>query len=590
MQAEARALDPVTLEVLWNRLLAVVNEQQVALIRTAFSTVVRESQDLACGVFDVQGRMLAQSVTGTPGHINAMATGVKHFLRAYPPASLAPGDVLITNDPWLTAGQINDLTVLSPVFRGPTLVAFFANTCHAVDIGGKILSAEAREVYEEGLRIPVMRLMCGGAPNTELLNIIRANVRTPDEVEGDLHAQIACNEVGARSLLEMMDEFDLPELGVFAAEVLDRSEQAVREALRAVPDGQYGAEVWNDGFDEPVRICVRVDVADDEVTIDFAGSSPQSRYGINVVLNYTHAYASFALKAALCPEVPHNDGSFRPVRVLAEPGSILNALEPAPVGARHLIGHFLPSALFAALAQAVPDRVLAPGADAIWISVMRGQALTGSRFTFTLFQAGGMGARPDRDGLSNVGFPSGVAGVPAEIIESVSPLVLEHREIQADSGGPGVWRGGCGQRTELSCRTDSPWTFSGMMDRVRNPAPGVLGGGPGAPGEFALDSGERPAPKTQVTLRPDQRVRLSLPGGGGRGDPFQRAPALVLADVVAGYVTADAARREYGVVVHCGAAPDQLVRLPEDWTVDEQATKALRQKAGSAVTSDQASA
>jgi N-methylhydantoinase B len=578
MAVETRALDPVTLEVLWNRLLAVVNEQQIALMRTAFSTIVRESQDLACGVFDTQGRMLAQSMTGTPGHINAMATGVKHFLRAYPPDTLAPGDVLITNDPWLTAGQINDLTVLTPVFRNGELIAFFANTCHAADIGGRILSAEAREVFEEGLRIPITKLMIGGEPNHELLKLLRANVRTPDEVEGDLHAQMACNDVAARSLLEMMDEFGLTTLDPLAEAILDRSERAMRQAIRTIPNGVYRAETWNDGFEEPVRICVTVTVEDEDITIDFTGSSPQSRHGINVVFNYTHAYASFALKAAVSPEVPHNDGSFRPVHVRAEPGSILHALEPAPVGARHLIGHFLPSAIYAALVQAIPDRVLAPGADAIWISVMRGRGLTGRPFTLTLFQAGGMGARPNQDGLNNVGFPSGVAGVPAEVIETVSPLVLERREIRPDSGGPGRWRGGCGQHTTLSCRTQELWTYSGMIDRLRFPAPGVLGGGAGARGELVLSTGEHPTPKAQVTLRPDQQIHLVLPGGGGREPALERPPERVLADVIEGYVTPEGAARDYGVVVRCTLPPGELVALPEHWSIDYEATAALRRQ------------
>src|SRR5262245_376057 len=333
-------LDPITLEVLWNRLLSVANEQQVALMRTAFSTVVRESQDLACGVFDTRGHMIAQSLTGTPGHINAMATGVRHFLAAYPAESLVPGDVLLTNDPWQTAGQINDMTVLTPVFQGGRVVGYFANTCHAPDIGGRIYSAEAREVYEEGLRIPITKLFTGGQPNHELLKLIRANVRTPDETIGDLYAQMACNDVGARDLLHLMDEFGLDSIDALADEIITRSEAAMRQAIRAIPNGRYENEAWSDGFDEPIRIKVAVTVADDDILIDFDGSSPQSRWGINVVLNYTHAYASFAMKAAVCPEVPHNEGAFRPVKVTAPRGSILNCEEPAAVASRQAIGPF----------------------------------------------------------------------------------------------------------------------------------------------------------------------------------------------------------------------------------------------------------
>ena len=355
-------MDPITLEVLWNRLLSVANEQQIALMRTAFSTIVRESQDLACAVFDTRGQMIAQSLTGTPGHINPMATGVHHLLAAYPPASLRPGDVIVTNDPWLTAGQVNDFTVLTPVFRGESIVGYFANCCHAADIGGRVLSAEAHEVYEEGLRVPITKLFDRGEPNNELLKIIRANVRTPDETVGDLYAQTSCNAVGGRSLLQMMDEFSLNSIDPLADAIIERSENAMRDAIRALPNGRHEHEVWSDGFEEPIKIKVAVTIEDEDIFIDFAGSSPQSRRGINVVLNYTHGYASFAMKAAISPDVPHNEGAFRPVHVSAPRGSILNCVEPAAVASRHLIGHFLPGAIFGALAPVLPDRLLAGGA------------------------------------------------------------------------------------------------------------------------------------------------------------------------------------------------------------------------------------
>ncbi|MXY76294.1 MAG: hydantoinase B/oxoprolinase family protein, partial [Acidimicrobiia bacterium] len=393
-------LDPVLIEVLWSRVLSVVNEQQVALQRTAFSTIVRETQDLACGVFDTNGWMMAQSVTGTPGHINAMATGVRHFLKEYPPGSLSPGDVLLTNDPWMTAGQINDITVLTPVFKNGIEVAYFANTCHAADIGGRILSAEAREVYEEGLRIPIMKLYDRGAINQDLISIVRANVRTPDETVGDLYAQTSCNDVGARALLSFMEEFDLDTIDPLSNEIIARSEEAMRSAIREIPNGVHEHETWSDGFEEPILIKARVTIEDEDILIDFAGSSPESVRGINVVFNYTHAYASFAMKAAISPDVPHNDGAFRPVHVSAPPGSILNCLEPAAVASRHIIGHFLPGVVFGALAEALPDRLMAPGSDPIWISIWRGRPRrSNDRFTFSLFQCGGAGARAAKDGL-----------------------------------------------------------------------------------------------------------------------------------------------------------------------------------------------
>jgi len=575
------AFDPIILEVLWNRLLSVANEQQVALMRTAFSTIVRESQDLACGVFDTRGQMIAQSLTGTPGHINPMATGVRHLLKVYPPATLRPGDVVITNDPWLTAGQINDFTVLTPVFKGETIVGYFANCCHAADVGGHILSAEAHEVYEEGLRVPVTKLFDRGEPNHELLKIIRANVRTPDETVGDLYAQASCNAVGGRSLLQMMDEFRLESIDPLADEIIARSERAMRDAIRKLPKGRYENEVWSDGFEEPIRIRVAVTIEEEDIYIDFAGSSPQSRRGINVVLNYTHGYASFAMKAAVSPEVPHNEGAFRPVHVSAPRGSILNCVEPAAVASRHLVGHFLPGAIFGALAPALPGRLMAGSADPIWLSVWRGTwpdsgPNSGNPFMTTVFQVGGMGARASKDGLNTTGFPSGVAGVPAEVIETLAPLVQHQRQLRTDSGGAGQQRGGLGQATAIGCRGQGPWSISAMIDRTLFAAQGLEGGQPGASSEFFMDTDQLLKPKTVIWFEPEARVHLNPPGGGGYGDPHTRAPERVLDDVVNGYVSIEGAARDYGVVVRYQGESERLVRLPEHYTIDWPATEQLR--------------
>ena len=569
-----KTIDPITLEVIWNRFLSVANEQQDALIRTAFSTIVRESQDLACGLFDTKGRMIAQSLSGTPGHINAMATSMQHFLAAFPVDRLSPGDVLITNDPWQTAGQINDITITTPVFKQDRLVALFANTCHSADIGGRILSAEAREVFEEGLRIPIMKLFDRGEPNRILMQIVRTNVRQPDEVIGDFYAQTACNDAGGRALLEMMEEFELDSIDPVADEIIRRSETAVRAEIAKLPSGEWSNETWSDGFEEPIVVRCQVKVKGDEIFIDFTGSSPQSTRGINVVLNYTHAYASFAIKAAICPDVPHNEGSFRPVHVSAPPGSILNALEPAPVASRQVIGHFIPSAIFAALSGAMPGRLMAPGADPIWLSVWRGQ---NPPFTLTLFQVGGTGARPSKDGLNAVGFPSGVAGVPAEIIESLSPVVLQRRQLRPDSGGSGKWRGGLGQLTEFTRRGKGKWSVSSIADRTVYPAPGLLGGQPGATGEVFLGDGTRLHAKALVDLKPGDFVHINLPGGGGYGHPFERDAEKVRWDVIEGYITAEAAEREYGVVIRYNGNLDELVKLPDGWQIDRNRTGELRQ-------------
>jgi N-methylhydantoinase B len=547
--AVERRLDAVQLEVMWNRLISVVNEQAAALMRTSFTSIVREAGDLSAGVFDIQGNMIAQAVTGTPGHINAMATCIHHFLAVYPAETLRPGDVLITNDPQKTSGHLHDFTVITPVFRRESLAGYFGNTCHVLDIGGIGLSTDGRSMFEEGLYVPITKLYDEGEPNSELLRILAANVRAPEPVLGDIHAQAAGNDVGAARLVEFMDEFGLDSLDELSAEIVGRSERAMRAAIAALPDGVYENEVSSDGYEEPVRLHVAITKRDDEMLVDWAGSSPESRRGINVVLNYTHAYTTYALKCALAPDVPNNEGSFRPVTVTAPPRSILHALPPAAVAARHIIGHFLPGAVFGALAKAVPDRVIAEGAANIWNLQFTGHDLDDRPFTYVWFSCGGTGARPTKDGLHATAFPSGISGVPAEVIEQLSPVVVHAREIRADSAGPGRFRGGCGQTLRVGVRTRRPYTFAPLFDRLYHPAAGYAGGMPGATAEIALSTGEKYTAKGTRELDPDTTITLNLPGGGGFFDPFTRDPAAVLADVESGLVSPEHARTAYGVAL-----------------------------------------
>ena len=544
------AFDPVRLEVMWNRLIAVVNEQATALMRTSFTSIVREAGDLSAGVFDTRGNMIAQAVTGTPGHINAMATCIHHFLAVFLPESLQPGDVLITNDPQKTSGHLHDFTVITPVFRRGELVGYFGNTCHVLDIGGRGLTTDGRSIYEEGLFVPITKLFDRGEPNRELLRIMAANVRAPEPVLGDIHAQAAGNDVGAARLVEFMDEFDLDSLNELADEIIGRSERAMREAIAKLPDGVYRNEVFSDGYEEPVRLAVAITKTGDRLHVDWAGSSPESRRGINVVLNYTHAYTTYAIKCALAPEVPNNEGSFRPVTVDAPPRSILNALPPAPVAARHILGHFLPGAVFGALAEALPGRVIAEGASNIWNLQFTGHDLADNPFTYVWFSCGGTGARPNKDGLHATAFPSGIAGVPAEVIEQLSPVVMFRREIRAESAGPGRFRGGCGQTLELGVRTNRQYQFSGLFDRLHHAAAGYAGGSDGARARIRLSSGEELTGKGVRDLDPETRIRLELPGGGGFFDPFTRDPALVAEDVANGLVSPESALRDYGVVMN----------------------------------------
>ncbi len=531
-----RASDPVFVEVAWSRLIAVVEQEAQALLRTAFTNIVRESGDLSAGVFDLQGRMVAQAITGTPGHINSMALAVPHVLRAIDPATLAPGDVLATNDPWLNSGHLNDITVVTPVFHRDRLVGYTASTCHAMDIGGRGITVDALDCYEEGLLLPPCRLYAAGRPQ-QVLDLLAANVRAPEAVLGDIHAQVSGNAVGAYRLVEMLNEFDLDDIEDVSTAILDRSEAAMRAAIKEIPDGVYRGTLRLDGFEEPIVIQTCVTVRDTELTVDYAGSSPATRRAVNVVLNYTKAYTTYGVKCVVAPHVPNNAGSFRPVTITAPEGSLLNAVKPAPVASRHLIGLFLPDAVMTALAHAVPDRVIAESSSILWTLDVRGRDRTGHQFKEFMATGGGMGARPTKDGLNATQFPSTIRGVPAEIVETTSPLVIHRRALAPDSGGPGKYRGGLGMIIEFGVETDEDWLFTASFERARIPCQGMFGGGPGAAGRVETASGRALDSKAQHWMRPDDRVVIHTPGGGGYGDPAERDPASIDADLAAGRIT-----------------------------------------------------
>lgn len=539
--------DPITLDIMWGRLIATVNEQAAALMRSSFTSIVRDAGDLSACVFDRRGRMVAQAVTGSPGHINSMATGMAHIVRKFPVDTLRPGDVIITNDPWITVSQLHDITIATPVFHRGRVVALFANCCHALDIGGRGLSADARSIFEEGLFLPIMKLHAAGQPVEPIYDIIRANVRTPDEVLGDIHAQIVANEVGGRQLLSFLKEFDLADIEALSDAIIGRTERAMRAAIAAIPDGAHGFAITIDGFGTPITLQARVGIAGDEITIDYAGSSPMVELGVNVGFNYTVAYTTYGVKCAIAPEVPNNAGSFTPIHTLAPEGSILNARPPAAVAGRHTVGHFLPSAIMGALSGILPGRVMAPGADSLWNTHICGtDGRDGAYFSFTWFSTGGTGALQGQDGLSATSYPSGVAGVPVEIIEALTPLVVRQRALRPDSGGAGQSRGGLGQTMEVEVRTPQPFLFSGLYERCTHPAPGLHGGRAGAVGGIATSNGEELLPKISRNLPPDTVVTLHIPGGGGFGDPALRDPAALRDDLLDGYVTPEGAARDYG--------------------------------------------
>jgi N-methylhydantoinase B len=468
---------------------------------------VREAGDLSAGIFDKQGRMLAQAVTGTPGHINTMAQAVADMLEVHPPETLQDGDVLLTNNPWAVSGHRHDITVVTPVFKDGEPVAYFASTCHAADIGGRGLTTEGRDVYEEGLGLPWVKYHKAGEVAPAIEAIIRENVRLPEVVLGDLRAQITGGEVATRRLHSL----DL-DVNALADEILGRSEAAVRDAIRQVPDGRYSHEVWLDGFEAPLPIRCTVTVANDELTCDFAGTAPAQARGINVVLNYTAAYAIYAVTCGLSSEIPHNAGSFRPIHVTAPEGCLLNAQPPQPVAARHIIGHFATPAVMGALGQAIP--LPAEGATGLWGVNIQG---TERPWAQTFFLSGGMGAGPEWDGLDATAFPSGVQAVPVEVIEATTPVRILEKSLIADSGGGGKHRGGRGQRVRLT--VDEAAHVSVMAERTRQGAPGRDGGEAGRPGRVVLEGEQQPA-KAAFGMSPGEELELELPGGGGWGRKF----------------------------------------------------------------------
>ncbi len=547
-EATASVSPALRRQVAWDRLISIVEEQAQALIRTAFSTTVREAGDLSAGIFDLEGRMLAQAVTGTPGHVNAMAASVGHFLRRFPPETMAPGDAYVTNDPWLGTGHLFDFTVVSPAFHGGRLVALFASTVHVVDIGGSGFGPDAGEVFEEGLCIPPLPLFRGGEAEDSLLEIIRANVREPDQVVGDLYSLAVSNEVGARRLAEMMAEFGLEDLDAVAAHILTASKDAMLAEIRALPAGRYENAMTVDGYDHPVTLTARMTLGDDGLEIDFAGSSPMSAFGVNVPLTYTQAYASFGVRCVLGSAIPNNAGSLAPIRVTAPEGSILNAPRPAAVNVRHVTGQMLPDVVLGCLEQALPGCAPAEGSSSLWNPMLSGgRGIVGEAdygaatpFSVTIFHSGGAGARPGGDGLSATAFPSGVRNTPVEITETVAPVLYHRKEYRPDSGGAGRRRGGLGQVIELGHAEGAPFAVFALFDRIVNPARGRHGGNAGAPGSIALADGTPLKSKGKQIVPAGQTLVLDLPGGGGYGPPAERGPERQEADLRQGLVTAEA--------------------------------------------------
>lgn len=534
-------IQDIRMQVMWNRLISVVEEQAMTLLRTAFSTSVRESGDLSAGVFDPRGAMLAQAVTGTPGHVNTMAEAVLHFMAAVPREDMFEGDTYVTNDPWLGTGHLHDITMVSPSFLNGELVAFFACTAHVVDVGGRGFGADGKSVYEEGIQLPIMKFAERGKVNADLVRLLRANVREPNQVVGDFYSLAACNEVGHRRLVDMMREIGLASLDGLGEFIFSRTRAAMAERIAALPKGSWSNELVTDGYDAPVKLAARVTIASDHVEVDFTGTDGVSRWGINCPIIYSKAYACYALKCVVAPDIPNNAASLAFFTVTS-PVNILNAVRPAPVALRHIFGHMVPDLVLGAIAKAMPGKILAEGAGALWnihISARPAAGREGRRAEVLMFNSGGMGARPELDGLSATAFPSGVHTMPIEATEHTGPIVIWRKELRPDSGGDGEYRGGLGQIIEIAATDGHEFDFSAMFDRVNHPAHGRNGGDNGVAGVVTLDDGTRMRPKGWQHVPAGRRLILELPGGGGYGDPARRSAAARANDRSKGYVTGD---------------------------------------------------
>jgi len=537
---EITGVDEIRMQVMWNRLISVVEEQALTLIRTAFSTSVREAGDLSAGVFDPEGRMLAQAVTGTPGHVNTMAEAVLNFLAEIPREEMYEGDTYVTNDPWLGTGHLHDITMVSPSFLDGRLVGFFACTAHVVDVGGRGFGADGKSVYEEGIQIPIMKFAERGEVNRDLIRLLRANVREPNQVVGDFYSLSACNEVGHRRLVAMMREVGIDTLDRLGEFIFPRTHAATLERIRALPKGSWSNVLVTDGYDDPVKLACEVTIGDNRVHVDFAGTDPVSRWGINVPVIYTKAYACYALKCVVAPDIPNNSASLALFTVAATAGSILNAERPAPVSLRHVMGHMVPDLVLGAVAQALPGQVQAEGAGSLWnihlsVKPVAGQA--GRRAEVLMFNSGGGGARPAIDGLSATAFPSGVMTMPIEATEQTGPIVIWRKELRPDSGGEGAQRGGLGQIIEIAPAAGHEIDFSAMFDRVHHAPKGREGGQDGAKGAVELDDGTVMRPKGWQHVPAGRRLILKAPGGGGFGDPADRHAEDRANDRRKGYVT-----------------------------------------------------
>ena len=522
-------------QVMWNRLLSVVEEQGQTLVRTAFSPIVRECGDISAGVFDLEGRMMAQAVTGTPGHVNSMAESVKHFIDHFPLNTMNEGDIFITNDPWMGTGHLNDFVLTTPCFKDNKIVGLFSCTSHLTDIGGLGVGPDATDIHMEGLYIPMLKLADRGVMNKTLLKLVSQNTRQPVETEGDVYSLAACNDIGCTRLVEMMKEFEIDDLKKLSDFIYDKSLSAVENEIKKIPNGEYKNSMMIDGFEKDIKLEAKLTVSDNSITVDYTGTSDKSKFGINVPLSYTKAYTCFGLSCLVSAEVPNNAGSLKPFEIDAPLGSILNAPYPAAVCARHIIGQMLPDVVFGCLEKAIPEKVPAEGASCLWNITFRGKTDRGannnSLFAVTAVVNGGTGARPNKDGLSATAYPSGVKGTPVEINEAVAPLLFLKKEYNPGSCGKGKYNGGLGQVIEIKSAIDEDMDLLASFDRIKFPARGRLNGSNGKPGQVSIKGKGKLNGKGTQLIKAGDILQIYTPGGAGLGDYSEREQSLLDKDL-----------------------------------------------------------
>ena len=527
--------DAVSLEVLWTRLLSVVDEAAKAIVRTSFSTLSNEANDFACVLTDARGYALAQNTGSIPSFIATLPATVRHFLHAMGPEGMRRGDVLITNNPWMGTGHLSDVCLVKPIFLGDRLVAFSSTTSHMPDIGGRVRAIDSREVFEEGFHMPLVKLIHAGRPDETLIQLLRANVRTPDQTLGDIWAQVSANELMERRVLRLLEDYRLDSLEELGDEIFGRSERAMRQAISAVPDGTYRYAFRTDGMDQPFEFAVALTVAGDEILADFTGTSPAQPRAINCVLAYTYAMTAYAIRCALLPGLANNEGMYRPVKVTAPDGCLLNPRFPAAVVSRANTGHYVPLLVLGALHQIIPDKVMAGAGSPLWAVTHTGTNDDGKPYTAVLFFNGGMGATPRKDGENVLSWPSNISSTPVEVAERQSPVYIRYKRLRPGSGGAGRFRGGLGQEILIESESERPIVMSFMAERTRFPAPGFAGGADGGKGDVRIN-GRRIDHRRQHVLAKGDQVLVSTPGGGGHGQAAERQPALAKNDRAMGYV------------------------------------------------------